>query len=439
MSNQLGSLKMGQKYKKSPVGEIPVEWEARELGGLCETKPEYGANVSAIDFQKDLPRYVRITDINDDGSLTSSDVKSIRDADAKEYLLKSGEIIFARSGATVGKTYLYRKSDGPCAFAGYTIRFRPNPAYLMPEFVFQFTHSDFYYQWVKGMLRAGAQPNINGSEYSALVLPVPPIIEQRRIVAVLSSVDELAGEVAGEIEKTRKLKNGLMRQLLTRGIGHKKFKKTEVGEIPESWRLVTFGDAFSFLRNGSNSRDELTDAGDVGYVHYGDLHTKWQTKLDCSEVELPKIEAKLVGGLPFLKNGDLIIADASEDYAGVGVAVETVNVGEQKIVAGLHTMLLRDKTKIFADGFRGYIQYIPAVHDSLVRVATGGSVYGISKSNVQTVKIPCPPHKEQEQIKGILAELDSKLKNQKIFLEKISGLKMSLMSVLLTGKVRVLK
>ncbi|MBP9127607.1 MAG: restriction endonuclease subunit S, partial [Elusimicrobia bacterium] len=159
------------KFKKTPIGEIPVEWEAAKLGLLCLERPEYGANASAIQYQEGLPRYVRITDVMEKGLLAQDDKKSIPRELATPYLLQDGDFLFARSGATVGKTYLYRKSDGECAFAGYMIRFRPDRKKLLPEFLFQLTHSDLYYQWVISMLRAGAQPNINGSEYSDFLLP----------------------------------------------------------------------------------------------------------------------------------------------------------------------------------------------------------------------------------------------------------------------------
>lgn len=204
-----------KKFKKTEIGEIPVEWEVRSLGDLCEGKPEYGANVSAIDKNNNLPRYVRITDVTDDGYLLNDTWQSIDRRSAEPYILREGDFLFARSGATVGKTYLYRKEDGECAFAGYMIRFRPDSVKLLPEFLFQFTHSDFYYNWVKGMLRAGAQPNINGTEYAGLIIPKPPIDEQRKIVSILSALDK---EIKNETDHRRNMetfKKSLMQVLLT--------------------------------------------------------------------------------------------------------------------------------------------------------------------------------------------------------------------------------
>jgi|GEM_PF-183372 len=202
-------------FRKSEIGEIPIEWELARLGDLCNGQPEYGANVSSIDMDKSLPRYIRITDITEDGKLLKSTWQSIKREYAEPYILKEGDFLFARSGATVGKTYLYRNKDGECAFAGYMIRFKTNPIRLLPGFLFQYTHSNFYYNWVKGVLRAGAQPNINAQEYSNMPLPKPSINEQKEITDILSSVDEEIEKETRHKEELELLKKGLMQVLLT--------------------------------------------------------------------------------------------------------------------------------------------------------------------------------------------------------------------------------
>lgn len=204
-----------KKFKKTEIGEIPIEWEVVRLGDLCHGQPEYGANVPSIDMDKSLPRYIRITDITEDGKLLKSTWQSIKREFAEPYILKEGDFLFARSGATVGKTYLYRNKDGECAFAGYMIRFKPNPMQLLPDFLFQYTHSNFYYNWVKGMLRAGAQPNINAQEYSIMPLPRPPINEQKQITQILSCIDEEVEKEARHREQLESLEKGLMQVLLT--------------------------------------------------------------------------------------------------------------------------------------------------------------------------------------------------------------------------------
>lgn len=186
-----------------------------------------------------------------------------------------------------------------------------------------------------------------------------------------------------------------------------KFKKTPAGEIPVDWDLVSFGDAFQFLPTANNSRADLKDVGDLGYIHYGDIHTKWRTTLRCDRVSLPHIDKAIVGRtVAKVRDGDLVIADASEDYDALGVAVEVRGVGSKDIVSGLHTLLLRDKGGYFADGFRGYLQYMPSVRRQLIEVATGVSVFGISRTNLSRVLIPRPPIVEQQKIAEILSTVD---------------------------------
>lgn len=190
-------------------------WEEVRLGDVVDGKPEYGANSPAIEYSNELPRYIRITDINDEGRLFESGRVSVQLSGNEKYTLKSGDFLFARSGATVGKTYLYRESDGWCIFAGYLIRFRPNVLQLLPEFIEQFTNTHRYWYWVRSNLRAGAQPNINAQEYSSLLIPLPLIEEQAQITSLLEICDSEMYGLNEYILRLRKQKKGLMQRLLT--------------------------------------------------------------------------------------------------------------------------------------------------------------------------------------------------------------------------------
>ena len=178
------------QWKEAPgLGTIPADWEVVRLGDVC-SPPQYGASASARPYDATLPRYVRITDITDDGRLRDDEKASAEPSEVLGYELKPGDLLFARSGATVGKTYLYRKGDGPCVYAGYLIRFRPLRNSVYPGFLERCTRSQFYQRWVSSMFRAGAQPNINAVEYSSLSVPLPPLPEQEAIAAVLDGIDE---------------------------------------------------------------------------------------------------------------------------------------------------------------------------------------------------------------------------------------------------------
>ncbi|MBI5037745.1 MAG: restriction endonuclease subunit S [Candidatus Kerfeldbacteria bacterium] len=214
-------------------------------------------------------------------------------------------------------------------------------------------------------------------------------------------------------------------------------KTTEVGAIPRDWDLVSFDDAFEFLRTASYSREQLGANGDYQYIHYGDIHTKWSFFVDMSKARTPTVDRGQAGNYSQIKEGDLILADASEDYAGVAKSVEVINLGEKKAIAGLHTFLLRDKGNNFVDGFKGYITSSPLVKPSLDRYATGLKVFGISKNNLKLVPIPKPPSEQQKAIVKALRDTDALIESLEKLIAKKRAIKQGVMQELLTGKRRL--
>ena len=203
------------EWKEAPgIGTVPACWEVVRLGDVC-TPPEYGASASARPFDPELPRYVRITDLTDDGRLRTEDARSANPSQVKGYELAPDDLLFARSGATVGKTYLYRSKDGPCVYAGYLIRFRPVPSLAAPKYLGLWTHSETYQRWVASMFRAGAQPNINAREYSSMRVPLPPLDEQGTVVAALDGIDDTLDRSRTERDRLHSLKSSASNALLT--------------------------------------------------------------------------------------------------------------------------------------------------------------------------------------------------------------------------------
>ena len=196
------------------IGSIPAGWQTACLGDVCDF-PMYGAGLPACPFDPKLPRYVRITDITEDGRLRINDTRSANSSDNIKYKLCIGDLLFARSGASVGRTYLYRSEDGPCIFAGYLIKFRPNPEVVLPQFVSLCTHSRFYRRWVASMGRVGAQPNINASEYSTLLIPLPTLPEQQVMVSIIDTISESLGSIRDEQNAVTVLKASMSDKLLS--------------------------------------------------------------------------------------------------------------------------------------------------------------------------------------------------------------------------------
>ena len=215
------------------------------------------------------------------------------------------------------------------------------------------------------------------------------------------------------------------------------YKRTEVGIIPEDWEVNSIGYVFSTYPTASYTRDQLGDNGDVKYIHYGDIHTKYHTHLNLSWASIPTITYKQALRYMHLRNGDLILADASEDYAGVGNCVEIKGQNNINAISGLHTVLLRDTKSVFADGFRGYITQMAAVKSQLEKQAVGTKVYAISYSTIKDCLLPIPPIEEQRRIAEVLSDVDGLITalDKKIAKKKL--IKQAAMQQLLTGKKRL--
>ena len=202
------------RFKQAAIGETPETWEVRPLASICLRKGQYGANVAKSEFVPGGIRYVRITDIGGDGNLRG-DAVGISEQEADGYLLQPGDMLFARSGATVGKTYLHSNTGIRAAFAGYLVRFITNKNVLLPRFLREYVDTKTYWRWVSNHQRVQAQPNINATEYGALLVPCPPLDEQRRIIGIAESINSSLQWARAEIRTKQQLKLALMSVLLT--------------------------------------------------------------------------------------------------------------------------------------------------------------------------------------------------------------------------------
>lgn len=185
------------------------------LGDVCIGLPQYGCVAAAEKRLPGWPRYVRITDVTAEGSLRSDTEVGISPSVAQRALLSTGDLVFARSGATVGKCYLYDPADGPCAFGGYLIRFRPDPSVVFPQFVRWWTQSSSYWRWVRRTMREGAQPNINAQEYATAALPLPSIARQLDIINSLGEFEDALISERKYLDKLQLLRAGLSQDLLS--------------------------------------------------------------------------------------------------------------------------------------------------------------------------------------------------------------------------------
>ena len=267
---------------------------------------------------------------------------------------------------------------------------------------------------------------INSNDLKGLKLPMPLINEQEKIASILSTVDEQIDNVDALIEKNKELKKGLMQTLLTKGIGHTKFKKTEIGEIPEEWEVNNLGNIVEVISGATpkTNINEYWDNGDIYWATPSDITSNGKyisvTEKKITENGLRNCSAKL---LPI---GSILMSSRA-------------TIGERCINTVPMTTNQGFKSLVCKDGINNEFiyYYVDILKEKLMGLASGSTFLEVSKKVVEDIKVVIPSLEEQEKIASILSEVDKKIDDYENKKQKLEELKKGLMQQLLTGNIRV--
>ena len=204
------------------IGEIPEGWQVKRLKYILIGKLKYGANESGIEYDISLPRYIRITDFGQDGKLSEESKLSLTWKQGGNYLLKDGDILFARSGATVGKTYQFKKTmsvEYNYCYAGYLIKAEANENFILSDFLYLYTNSILFNKWKDSIFIKATIENIGADKYSVLPVIFPSIIEQFQILEKFNLDNQKFANAISfkeqEIEKLKEYKSTLINSAVT--------------------------------------------------------------------------------------------------------------------------------------------------------------------------------------------------------------------------------
>jgi len=406
-------------YKKTDIGVIPYNWSMCTLKDISIGKGDYGIGASATEYIEGNSRYLRITDIGDSGRLLNNDIKGLAEDNYEDYLLEDGDIVFARTGNTTGKSYVYKNKDGQLVYAGFLIKFTMNKDMVKSNFVKYVIQSKRYWDWVNVMSTRSGQPGINSNEYSTFQVQMPPLNEQQKIAEILSNVDSQIDDTDKLIEKTKELKKGLMSRLLTKGIGHIEFKKTEVGEIPVEWEIRKLGEIGEVVMGQSPVGDSYNNEeigtpllnGPTEFTEKYPIPKQWTTK-----------------PTKICKEDDVL-------FCVRGSSVGRMNISDNKYCIGRGLAAIREKNGETSTTYLYYI--LQKFINNILNLSVGSTFPNVGKDDLNGLSCIVPPLEEQKKIANILSSVDSDIeeyKNKKIKLEE---LKKALMQQLLTGKIRV--
>ncbi|HGA2773714.1 restriction endonuclease subunit S [Providencia alcalifaciens] len=411
-------------YKQTEVGVIPKDWEISQLRDLLKTPPKYGINAPAVPLEGKLPVYIRITDISEDGYFKPSEKVGVKSQFSSQYQLANGDIVLARTGASVGKSYLYKEHDGTLIYAGFLIKVSPDKNILEPRFLSQYLQTQRYWSWVNVNSMRSGQPGINGNEYGSLLVPLPKIDEQTAIANALSDVDALISELEKLIAKKQAIKTATMQQLLTgrtrlpqfalREDGSKKgTKQSELGEIPEDWRVVILGD-ISNLNMGQSPSSGNYNAKGIGLPLIqgnADISNR-KTIIRNYTSQITKKANK----------GDLLIS--------VRAPVGEVAIAEFDCCIGRGVCAIRYPNSYL-------YHWLINFESQWEKFSKGSTFDSINSDELRTIQLVLPSNEEQTAIASILSDMDDEIQALEQRLGKTRQIKQGMMQELLTGKTRL--
>lgn len=215
-------LDKNAKLKPSGVdwlGDVPEHWGLRRLKFLSNDSLQYGANEAAEMDDRDQPRFIRITDVKPDGTLHEETFRSIPEEIAEPFILSEGDILLARSGATVGKSFIYSEGWGTAAYAGYLIRFRVDLDVISADFAYQFFQTSTFWANINSTLIQSTIQNFSAEKYANILMPLPPKEDQEVILSylagVLTKLDGMTKKAGEAIEKLEEYRSAIITSAVT--------------------------------------------------------------------------------------------------------------------------------------------------------------------------------------------------------------------------------
>lgn len=411
------------------MGGVSMEWKLKDL--TVDGKGSYGIGAPAVPYQEDKMTYLRITDINDDGSLNFSDLKSVDAEDAEKYILKENDIVFARTGNSTGRSYFYEKQHGTFVYAGFLIKFSLDPNKVNPRILKYYTHSKPYFDWVNSFDTGATRGNINAKTYGDMEIELPSRKVQDKIVSILSSLDrkiELNNKINADLEE---MAQAIFKNWFVDFEPFKdgKFVDSELGMIPEGWKVVTLDDLTSKFGTGLNPRKNFVlGHGNNYYVTIKNMgNNRIYLNDRCDKVDdeaLAKINKRSK-----LQKGDLLFSGIGTIGRVAMVVDDPINWNTSESVFNMHPIDTVSSEFIYllllSDKFQQYVQ----------QNAQGGVQQGIRMASLKAFQFAIP--NDLKLFDNLVKPIISKVKSNDKENDTLSLLRDTLLPRLMSGELEV--
>jgi type I restriction enzyme S subunit len=426
------TMKRYPGYKDSGIewlGEIPKHWRIKRLKHICTRSALYGANESSGQYADEGVRFLRTSDINDSGTLINDASVFISPSVVKDYILQDGDILFSRSG-TIGRSFLYKNDlHGECAYAGYLVRFCLDSKRVNPKFVFQFTKSRQFNDWLMSIMIESTIGNVNGQKYAGMPLAIPDIAEQQAIAEYLdrqtAKIDVLIAKKERQVELLKEKRTAIISHAVARGLNSDVPMKDSgiewLGEIPGHWEVKRLKYSAKMIMGQSpNSDDYSTDS---------DLMPFLQGNADFSE-RYPSPRIYCDSANKIVPKGSLLIS--------VRAAVGALNEADKEygIGRGLCAII---PGKYLLKNFAWYA--LQTTREELNTLATGSTYDAVSANEVGNMLFPLTTLTEQGVVADYLdrqtAKIDALTARIQLWIDKLKEYRTALISAAVTGKIDV--
>ncbi|MFL0270110.1 restriction endonuclease subunit S [Candidatus Clostridium radicumherbarum] len=420
---------MKEGYKKTELGWIPKEWDIIPLiegttlikDGTHNPPKRTDVGIPLLSAENIFNGKVNYG-LNEK-SISIEDFKQMH----KNYKIEKGDVLMTIVG-TIGRVAVV-DSDREFAVQRSVAIIKSN-AKLNNKFLAKFLESDICQNQLSKRSNSTAQAGLYLGELSKVKIPLPDIREQEKIAEILSIIDLQIYDTDTLIEKIKRLKNGLIQRLLTNGIKHTEFKKTEIGDIPVEWDIKEVGGITSFVGSGITPK-----GGQKVYLDDGIAFIRSQNvlvnKLSTEDIAYISEEINEKMKRTEVFNGDVLLNITG---ASIGRCALVPN-GFGRGNVNQHVCILR-----LNQGHGEYLVQVmnsKVVKDQIDSFNGGSSREGLNFQQVRHIQVPYPPLEEQKQIANILSSLDNNIEGYENKKNKLEEVKKGIMQQLLTGKVRV--
>ena len=432
------------KYKDSGVewlGQVPEHWDVQRLKSLVEEPLKYGANESAEDEDRTQPRFVRITDIDDSGGLHDDTFKSLPLAVAQPYLLKEGDVLLARSGATVGKSFIYSKQWGTACFAGYLIRARLKHAACLARWLYYFCQTNEYWGYVVGSQIQSTIQNVSAEKYANLYMPLPCISDQTHITAFLdqetAKIDALVAEQQRLMELLKEKRQAVISHAVTKGLNPKVALKPSgiewLDDVPAHWEVRRLKHISPFITVGIvvNPSTYVADDG-LPFIYGGDIR---EGLIDWENSRRISRESSEANSKTRLKAGDLLTVRVGAP--GVTAVVPSECEG------GNCASVMLVRQGVFNSHWLCYAMNTRIVRFQVEVVQYGAAQEQFNIAHAVNFWTPTPPREEQgaivKHLDTEITKLDTLTAEAQRAIDLLQERRTALISAAVTGQIDVRK